>query len=75
MVEGREFSPEVIERIRRTVEDQPELSRAKLSRLVCDWLNWRQPNGNWREMSCRVALRKLAKRELITLPVASLAPI
>jgi hypothetical protein len=74
VVEGREFPLAVIERIRQTVEEQPELSRAALSRLVCEWLNWRQPNGQWREMSCRMALRKLAHRELITLPAPRHAP-
>lgn len=68
MVQGREFPAEVIARIRQTVEEEPELSRAALSRLVCQWLSWRQPNGRWREMSCRVALHKLAQRRLIVLP-------
>ena len=68
MVAGREFPVEVIARIRQTVQEQPELSRAALSRLVCQWLSWRQPTGKWREMSCRVALRKLAQRKLIALP-------
>ena len=68
MVGGREFPAEVIARIRQTVQGEPELSRAALSRRVCQWLNWRQPNGKWREMSCRVALRKLAQRQLIVLP-------
>lgn len=67
-MEGREFAAEVIVRIRQTVQEEPELSRAALSRLVCQWLNWRQANGKWREMSCRVALRKLAQRQLIVLP-------
>lgn len=68
MVEGREFPAEVMARIRQTVQEQPGLSRAALSRLVCQWLNWRQANGKWREMSCRVALRTLAHRQLIVLP-------
>jgi len=70
VVEGREFPAEVIARIRQTVQEEPEVSRAALSRLVCQWLNWRQPNGKWREMSCRVALHKLAQRQLIVLPTA-----
>lgn len=69
MVEGRGFSPEIMMRIRQTVQEQPELNRAALSRLVCQWLNWRRPDKTWAEMSCRVALQKLAQRNLILLPL------
>jgi hypothetical protein len=37
---------------------------------VCAWLSWRQPNGTLREVSCRVALRELERRGVITLPVS-----
>jgi hypothetical protein len=69
-VEGREFCAEVMERIRQTVEERADLSRAELSRLVCEWMNWRQPNGAWAAMSCRVALGKLARRQAVDLPRA-----
>lgn len=68
MVGGREFSATVLERIRVEVRERPELTRAALAREVCEWLNWRQPNGRWRAASCRVALGKLARRGLLELP-------
>ena len=67
---GQVFSPEVLQRINGAVRDQPQWSRAELSRRVCDWLDWRAVNGKAKEMSCRVALGRLAERGLISLPAA-----
>src|SRR3989442_4965256 len=44
------------------VDGDPKMSRRKLSRRVCEMLNWRSLNGKAKEMSCRVALLKLEKR-------------
>ena len=65
---GREFPAEVIERIRDAVAGDRDLTRTELSRRVCGWLAWRQPNGRLREVSCRVALRVLERRGVIDLP-------
>lgn len=70
---GRDFPAEVIERIRAAVCSEAELTRTELSRRVCQWLGWRQPNGRPREVSCRVALRVLEKRNVIKLPPARVA--
>jgi hypothetical protein len=67
-VGGREFSAEVIERIREAVDSEAELTRTELSRRLCEWLAWRQPNGRLREVSCRVALQALERRGVIELP-------
>ncbi|MGH8649201.1 MAG: IS4/Tn5 family transposase DNA-binding protein, partial [Burkholderiales bacterium] len=40
----------------------------ELARRVCDWLDWRAANGKPKEMSCRVALGRLAERGVISLP-------
>jgi hypothetical protein len=65
---GREFPAEIIERIQDAVASDAELTRTGLSQRVCQWLSWRQPNGRLREVSCRVALRALERREVIKLP-------
>jgi hypothetical protein len=70
---GREFPEEVIERIRDAVTSDAELTRTKLSRRVCEWLSWRQPNGRLREVSCRVALQALEERGVIELPPSRVA--
>lgn len=66
---GQKFSQEIIERIELTVTQQPEQSRRQLSRRVCQWLSWRSPTGQLKEMSCRVALLKLERKGIIKLPV------
>ena len=70
LVVGREFSGEIIDRIRLRVQDDPTLTRTGLSREVCAWLDLRGADGRLKDMSCRVALLKLARRGLIALPPA-----
>ncbi len=60
----------MIERIEAAVQTEPDLSRRALSRRVCQWLDWRRPDGRLKEMSCRAALRKLETREVLQLPAA-----
>lgn len=67
---GREFTEAEIGLIRQLLVDQPQLSRAGLSRTVCERLSWRRPNGRLKEMSCRVAMLRMAREGLITLPQA-----
>ena len=72
---GQEFSQDIIIRIQQTVDREPDLSRRALSRRVCEWLNWRSVNGEWKSMSCRVALLKLERRGEIRLPSAAPFPV
>jgi hypothetical protein len=69
-VGGRVFTGEVIAQIHRAVEEHPDWARCRLAQEVCDWLDWRGPNGRRKEMSCRKALLKLSRQGLITLPAA-----
>jgi hypothetical protein len=50
------------------VECEPEISRRGLSLRVCQWLDWKGPNGKPKDMSCRVALLKLHRQDIIKLP-------
>jgi hypothetical protein len=68
---GQHFAPEIIARIQDTIDSEPGLSRVSLSRRVCGWLNWRSPNGKYKEMSCRAALLKLHRRAVIRLRPSS----
>ncbi len=65
---GQPFSPAILTQLQQTLRCQPALSRSELSRRVCAWLDWRSPNGQWKEMSCRVALGKLHRAGVIELP-------
>lgn len=58
----------MIESIQQTVRAEPLISRRDLSRRVCEWLNWRSPNGRLKEMSCRKALVKLDRSGVLRVP-------
>ncbi len=67
---GREFSEEIIERIRVRVRGDSTVTRTGLSREVCGWLDWRGAHGRLKEMNCRVALLKLERGGVLELPPA-----
>lgn len=46
------------------------LTRTALSREVCAWMGWQGVDGQPKDMSCRIALLKLARRGYIDLPGA-----
>jgi hypothetical protein len=71
---GQEFSSETIERIIKFIAERPDVSRTELSLHVCEWLDWKSPNGKCKEMSCRMALLKLEKEGLVQLPVGGQSP-
>jgi hypothetical protein len=67
---GREFTDAEIELIRQLMVDQPQLTRAELSRVVCARLAWLRPDGRPKAMSCRVAMLRMERDGLIKLPAA-----
>ena len=67
---GLQFSDEILARIQIFIDSDPKLSRRRLSLLVCEWLDWRNPSGRLQEMSCRKALLELDRRSAIKLPPA-----
>ncbi len=64
----KEFTAEIVGKIREMITANPGISRRDLSLRVCDWLNWKSPNGKFQEMSCRVTLLKLERRGIVKLP-------
>jgi hypothetical protein len=71
VVGGRVFAPELIERIRATQRANPQWTRCRLAREVCQWMDWRSAVGKLKEMSCRKALLTLHRQGRIKLPVAT----
>ncbi len=65
---GRLFSPDDIETIARLIAEDPALLRTPLSRRLCALWQWTKPNGELKDMTCRVALLRLQADGLITLP-------
>ena len=55
-------------------EHDPPLNRAALSRVVCERLDWRKPDGGLKDMSARVALLRMHREGVITLPPARKRP-
>jgi hypothetical protein len=68
-----EITEELIEQIKTTIETNPGWHRTKLSRYFCEKWDWRMPNGQLKDISCRDMLRLLEKKGKITLPKAQMA--
>jgi hypothetical protein len=65
---GRAFSASELEVIRGIIGSVPQLNRRQIATRTCELLDWRSRNGRLKEMSCRVALLRLARAGLIELP-------
>jgi len=70
---GREFSAEDIQAIRHLIEHHPGMRRAALSRKLCELFDWSRPNGQLKDMTCRVALLRMQADGLITLPASRMS--
>jgi hypothetical protein len=67
---GRHFTADELQTLRHLIETHPSASRAQLSQQVCVLLDWLKPNGELKEMSCRVAMLRMQADGLLTLPAA-----
>ena len=65
---AREFSSHDLQTIKLMMELDPSLKRAPMSRKLCELFGWRKPNGELKDMTCRVALLRMQADGLITLP-------
>jgi hypothetical protein len=65
---GRRFSEGELLTIRQWIEQECGLKRAELSRRICERFDWKRPNGQLRDMSCRVALLRMEADGLLQLP-------
>jgi hypothetical protein len=68
VLQGRQFSPQDLALIRTLIASQPEWTRTRLSKQLCELWEWRTTSGRLKDMACRSALRKLDADGLITLP-------
>lgn len=64
---GRDFSDGELVEVRR-IAAEPGRNRAAISRLVCEALQWRKPDGGLKQMSCRVALLRMQGDGHLLLP-------
>jgi len=64
---GRTFTAEDLAAIRNIIR-KDNINRTEISREVCRRLNWLKPDGELKDMSCRVALLRLHRSGMIELP-------
>jgi hypothetical protein len=65
---GRAVTDRDVEFIRELIARHPAASRRRLSKLLCEAWNWRQPNDALRDMVCRGLMLELHRAGLIELP-------
>ena len=63
---ARDFTAHEIELIRTLAASG--VARTKLSRILCEKLQWRKPDGGLKDMSARIALLRMHRDGLIELP-------
>jgi hypothetical protein len=63
---GREFTGEEMDFIGRLIATGAH--RQTLSRMFCEAVNWRKPDGGLKEMSCKVAFLRMHRDGRIVLP-------
>ncbi len=64
----REIGPNELSLIKELIETTGDRGRTYISKELCRTWDWRQPNGQLRDIACRDLLRRLEKRGLIELP-------
>lgn len=65
---GRAFHRGVLDTVLEEICREPAPNRAEIARRVCQRLGWRSPNGTPQLMGMRVALLRLHRLKLISLP-------
>ena len=65
---GREFVSQEFKQIRSLINQNPKFNRMRLSKEVCRILQWLKPDGDLKDMSCRVAMLRMHRDGLIELP-------
>jgi uncharacterized protein DUF4338 len=65
---GRNFSPEELALMRQAASDCAGLGITEIARTICEWLDWRRPNGRLKNHECRLLLERLQDQGLLTLP-------
>ena len=67
---GHHFPGQIVDQIQQTVDADPGISRRELSKQVCEWMDWRKPDGELKDMSCRKALAEMNRLGVLSLPEA-----
>lgn len=72
--QGRTISAEDIDFIHKLIKSNPNDSRRRLSKKLCEAWNWIQQNGTLRDMACRSFMLYLERQGHIRLPAKKHSP-
>lgn len=72
--QGKVATSDEVEFIKKLISDNPNDSRRRLSKKLCEVWNWVQPNGALRDMVCRGFLLRLESAGYIKLPPRRFTP-
>src|SRR5207244_9637002 len=65
---GRNFSSEDLALMRQAAYDCAGLGVTEIARTICEWLDWKRPNGQLKNHECRLLLERLQRDGFLTLP-------
>ena len=65
---GRCFGSEELALMRQAAIDYASLGITEIARTICEWLDWKRPNGRLKNHECRLLLERLQPQGLLTLP-------
>ena len=65
---GRCFSSEDVALMCQATHDYASLGITEIARTICEWLDWKRPNGRLKNHECRLLLERLRDRGVLTLP-------
>lgn len=65
---GRCFSSDELALIRQAASDYAGLGITEISRTICEWLDWKRPNGRLKNHECRLLLERLRDQGMFALP-------
>ena len=66
---GRCFASDELALMRQAASDYASLGITEIARTICEWLDWKRPNGRLKNHECRLLLERLEHQGLLTLPV------
>ncbi len=65
---GRNFSSEELALMQQAARDCAGLGITEMARTICEWLDWKRPNGQLKNHECRLLLERLERVGFLTLP-------
>src|SRR5947209_19894619 len=65
---GRCFSSEDVALMCQAARDYASLGITETARTICEWLDWKRPNGRLKNHECRLLLESLHRQGILNLP-------